>query len=722
MEIHIMQAGEQLGPFSEVQVRQYLGEGLIAPSDLATCQGMENWQSLDLLLANLPPSDRNPEMISPETTQIEPPSTSESEPDAGPQQTVDDSAPVVADTPPVDSTPADPIKSLTVSQRTKRKLNKIVIQPILPLEPTASSPVRKKLKTGKTKLALEPLRPTTALPPVTGFAPKEKKTGRTLLRTGQLSFNDFSEKSVVNPSPKPDAPPIPFTMAPSVAEPVPLSLPPPLPPPTVVTSEHSADIPLQKAWYQRIPREIIYAAAALAVVILCVIFVFAFLIFSRHDTTPAPDIISPGSGSPPPSHAEIQSPAPAPKTAADYSNLGFASQNHGDPDGAIQDYNQALGLDPKNAEAFFGRGLAHQTKGDAEGALADYNQSIDLDPKQADAYSNRAFIKQGSNDLDGALADYTQALSLNPKISRAYYNEGLIKVQRGNLDGAISDYGHAIDLEPNMALAYYNRGVAKNLEDNLDGAIGDFTQAIAMNPKIARAFCARGTARQSKGDADGAFADYSQALSLDSKLGDAFYNRGLIKLQKGDLDGAIADNTEAITVDPNNGASFSNRGLAFFGKGNLANAMVDLNKFCELVPRDSHTDSARLYLWLISMQQNPNGSADQELSTALLNDWNSPPEDLTSKIAAFLLGHMNESDLIANAASPDTSREPGQYCKVWYFAAMKRLLSGDMTTAIIYFQKSLATNQKDLCEYNFSQAELKALGQDREIAAKPNSN
>jgi tetratricopeptide (TPR) repeat protein len=714
MEIHILQEGEHLGPFSEVQVRQYLGQGLVAPSDLATCEGMEDWQSLDLLLATLPPSARNPTMISPETTQIEPPASADQALEPEPTVTGDNAPSEAVETAPTaPPPPVEPIPALTATQKTRRKLNKIVIQPILPLETAA--PLRKKPKTGKTTLTLEPLRPTTALPPVTGFAPKERKTGKTLLRTGQLSFGDFTETPVATPPATPASAPVaPITASRKI-------VPPPLPPLTAIPDEYASEIPLLKPWHRRIPREIIYAGTAMLLIVLCVIVSFVYLLSAHHATPPAPHVASPDSGSSPPSHAGTQFPNPSPKTADDFSNRGFARQNKGDLDGAIQDYNQALNLDPRNVEALYRRGLARQAKGDPDGALADYNQAIDLSPKQADAYSNRAFIKQGKNDMDGALADYTQALLLNPKIPRAYYNEGLIKVQKGDLDGAIADYNHALDLDPRMAIAYYNRGVAKNMEGNLDGAIADYTQAISLNPKIARAYCARGFARQSKGDADGALTDYSQALVLNPQLGDAFYNRALIKMQKGDLDGAVADNTAAINLDPKNAAPYSNRGLALFGKGNFDKAMADLRKFCELVPQDSNTDSARLYIWLISRQQDPKGHADQELSTALLNDWNSPPEDLISKIAAFLLGHMSESDLIANAASPDPSREPGQYCKVWYFAGMKRLVAGDTTTAITYFQKSLATNQKDLCEYIFSQAELKALGQDREVASKPGS-
>ena len=278
--------------------------------------------------------------------------------------------------------------------------------------------------------------------------------------------------------------------------------------------------------------------------------------------------------------------------------------------------------------------------------------------------------------MDGALADYAQALLLNPKISVVYYNEGLINVQKGDLDVAIAAYDHALDLDPKMAVAYYNRGVAKNTEGNLDGAIADYTQALVLNPKIALAYYKRGFARQSKGDPDGALADYSQAVALEPKMAAAFYNRGLIKVQKGDLDGAIADSTQAIDLAPKNGQAYYNRGLARLGKGNLDGALADFREFCELVPRDTGADAARLYIWVISTQENPKGNADQELSTSLQNDWNSPPEDLTSKIAAFLLGHIHESDLIADAASPDPGRAPGRVLQSLVFRRNEAIAGG----------------------------------------------
>jgi lipoprotein NlpI len=712
MEIHILLDGEQLGPFSETQVRKYLGEGLVSPTDLASYDGAPDWQALDHILARLsPPDPHGDEETLPVTPDVapadEPAPTVDSPAAPAPPSplTMQNDAPETLISPP--PTPAaESVPPLSSTQKTKRKLGKIVIQPILPLAPApleATTPLaKKKLKTGKTQLTLEPLRPTTALPPISSFQPQDKKPAKP--RTGQVAFREISEKPTLPPTPVPGvsvAPPAPPPEAPLN--------PPALPLPAKTKIKSS---PENNNSEKSIPWGLVYAGAAIAVLLIVLVLTAIYFLSGRHNATAANPENAPPSVVQQP--AQVPAPIPAdPATAADFNARGVIRQSNNDLDGALSDFTQALTLDPKNTDAFFHRGLVEESRGNLDNALADYNQVLDLNPKQTDAFSHRAYIKQAKGDLDGALADYTQALNLNPKIAAAYYNQGLIENQKGFFDAAIADYDHALDLDPKMDKAYYNRGNAKDSENNLDGAIADYTQALTLNPKLAAAYAKRGFARQTKGDADGALDDYAQAIILNPNMAVAYYNRGLIKVQKGDMAGAIDDSTTAITLEPKNGSAYCNRGLARFGSGDLDGAKADLEKFCELAPRDTGADDARVYLWLIDTQQNPSGDADAQLSRALLNDWNTPPEDLTSKIADFLLGHIRESELIADAAaaSPDPTRAPPQYCKVWYFAGMKRLLAGDMKIAIADFNKSLATNQNTLCEYLFSQSELRALGQ-----------
>jgi tetratricopeptide (TPR) repeat protein len=398
----------------------------------------------------------------------------------------------------------------------------------------------------------------------------------------------------------------------------------------------------------------------------------------------------------------------APQMAAAFDSRGNAKAARNDLDSAIADYTQAVQLDPTLAVAYDSRGNAKTAKEDLDGAIADFTQAITIDPNLASAYSDRGFARQANGNLDGAISDYTQALALKPKTAIAYYNRGLARQSQGNLEEAIVDYDRALAFDPKIAGAYFNRGNAKNAIHDLDGAIADYTQAVTLNPKIALAYCNRGMARQATGDLDGAVADYTRALAVDPKIAVAYYNRAVIEAQKKDLDGAIADSSQALDLDPKNAQAYSTRGFAKLAKGNLDGALADLQQFCDLNPRDRDADHARLYLWLIAKEQNAT-DADQELSDALENSWNSSPDDQVSKTAAFLLGRMNEADYLAAAASPDAKTDQGQHCEAWYFAGMKRLLMGDKTTAIDYFHKCLATGQNDYCEYLLAQAELQAL-------------
>ncbi len=398
-----------------------------------------------------------------------------------------------------------------------------------------------------------------------------------------------------------------------------------------------------------------------------------------------------------------------PKMAEAYYNRGVAKSIQNDIDGAVADFSQAISLDLKMAGAYYKRGTIRAQRGDYAGASADFTQDIALDPNDASAYSNRGYVRLAQKDMDGAITDFTQALAINPKIAEAYYNRAQAKEGKADLDGAILDYNRALDIDPKMTRAYYSRGIAKSTRNDLDGAIADYNHALALDPALVPALTSRALARQAQGDLKGALDDFNKDLALDPKIADAYYGRGLIKEQQNDFDGAIADSSRALDLDPKRAQAYYNRGFSELVKGNLSAAHSDLQKFCEQASRDPYADHSRLYLWLITMAQNPIGTANQDLSDALQNNWSLTPDDLVTKIAQFLLDRMTEADLIAAAASTDAKKDQGQHCEIWYFAGMKRLLAGDKTTAIDYFQKCLATGQKDYCEYILAQAELQAL-------------
>ncbi len=267
---------------------------------------------------------------------------------------------------------------------------------------------------------------------------------------------------------------------------------------------------------------------------------------------------------------------------------------------------------------------------------------------------------------------------------------------------------------------YCNHGRNKFLRGDFDGAIADDTSAIELDPKYADAFADRGHAKQAKGDNVGAIADYSRLIELEPKSAFACTWRGDARLAKDDLDGAMADYNHAIELDPKNQYAFNNRGTAQYLRRNWTDAMADFCQVCELIakqPNLTHPSNARHvaytkdFIWLLRARLGEQEAANAELTDYLNKQPKGAPEDWPVIVAHFLLEQTRENDLFAAAKTPDVQKEQRQRCEAWYYAGMKRLLTGDKITATDYFRKCLATEMKNSTPYHFARTELKALGQ-----------
>jgi tetratricopeptide (TPR) repeat protein len=63
-----------------------------------------------------------------------------------------------------------------------------------------------------------------------------------------------------------------------------------------------------------------------------------------------------------------------------------------------------------------------QALGDLDGAVADFDRAIGINPKQARAYFGRAALLHARGNLDGAAADYDTVLRLLPRPAAVVYH------------------------------------------------------------------------------------------------------------------------------------------------------------------------------------------------------------------------------------------------------------------------------------------------------------
>jgi tetratricopeptide (TPR) repeat protein len=128
-----------------------------------------------------------------------------------------------------------------------------------------------------------------------------------------------------------------------------------------------------------------------------------------------------------------------------------------DYEGAIGFASQAMRLDKKNPEALFLCGEAHGLAGEGKHALDDFNEAIGINPRFVSAYLSRAQLLEGRPDLMGAKADYDRAIELQPDYAMAYYLRGRFHQRSGAVDRAMADLTRAIELQPNYVEAVVAR-------------------------------------------------------------------------------------------------------------------------------------------------------------------------------------------------------------------------------------------------------------------------
>lgn len=139
------------------------------------------------------------------------------------------------------------------------------------------------------------------------------------------------------------------------------------------------------------------------------------------------------------------------------------------------------------AVAYNNRGGAFYYGGQPERAIEDYNQAIKLDPDFAHAYNNRCWAGAVLGQTEQAVDDCSRVLRLY-NIANTFENRAFAYLKMGQFDRAIADYETGLRLDPpNKADFLYGRGVARIKKGDAGGQ-ADVDAAKALDPKIVERF------------------------------------------------------------------------------------------------------------------------------------------------------------------------------------------------------------------------------------------
>lgn len=144
-----------------------------------------------------------------------------------------------------------------------------------------------------------------------------------------------------------------------------------------------------------------------------------------------------------------------------YYNFGYALQQLGLLDSAIQAYAQCIALMPDDVDARMSRGHVLATQKRYDDALTDFTKATRLAPQNADAWNNLGNVLQDLQRDAEAIAAYDQALTLRPSFAQVWFNKGKALGALTRYAEADAAYAKALTLNPDYEDAKWHQSWVK---------------------------------------------------------------------------------------------------------------------------------------------------------------------------------------------------------------------------------------------------------------------
>ena len=252
-----------------------------------------------------------------------------------------------------------------------------------------------------------------------------------------------------------------------------------------------------------------------------------------------------------------------------------------------------LAANPRDARALVLRGDCKADLEDNQGALRDYNAAIGISPEYQYAYVTRCETRRTLDDIKGALADCDTAIRLDATDALAYEDRGDVYFDRESWSLALADYDKAVELGRSNAYLFAARCDANRLTGNRAKAAADCEKAFALDPKSRRALWSNGRLALTGERYTDAVAHLNSYIAQDSKGSNtAYYFRGYAYNRLGSYKLALEDLQTYVQRAPKDADGYRERGIARNGLGDKEGALADLDVAQRDYRKDGNTPEA----------------------------------------------------------------------------------------------------------------------------------
>ena len=197
-----------------------------------------------------------------------------------------------------------------------------------------------------------------------------------------------------------------------------------------------------------------------------------------------------------------------------YFQYGLELSEQGFDAAALAAFERVAHQDP-SAITFYNLGTLYMKRGNPAGAAEAFERALGLQPDYAEANNSLGALLAQSGQVPAAVERFRAALASRPDFPDALNNLGFALFQTGRPEQAFELYEKALKLQPDFAEALNNLGIFFGRQGDLDRARSYFQQAVEKRPEYGEAANNLALVLAAQGDAEGAIAVLDRMMQED---------------------------------------------------------------------------------------------------------------------------------------------------------------------------------------------------------------
>jgi predicted Zn-dependent protease len=164
-----------------------------------------------------------------------------------------------------------------------------------------------------------------------------------------------------------------------------------------------------------------------------------------------------------------------------YYMLGMSSWKAGQPEKALEAFDQSLKLDPSHRKSLFNSSRVLLETGKAKDALGRIEKALELEPLSNEGLRLLGRARDEVGDIEGAIEAYHRALVVDDRDVWSMNNLGLIYIQEDRSCEALPPLARAVELRNNAPVFQNNLGMALERSGYPRAAASAYEAALAVD-------------------------------------------------------------------------------------------------------------------------------------------------------------------------------------------------------------------------------------------------